>query len=111
MINKIKQKIKNHLLRRLFNTLTVDDLLVYHNGKMYIGGKEISKDRKQSFISQAHTIAQLPLWEQLIKDMKVISNQRMFEKGTSVDDIMFGKAMLYTIDVMERKIANLRRLK
>lgn len=42
-------------------------------------------------------------------DMKYLANKTMFEKSKSFDDMMFGKAMLYVIDILIKKIKNLAK--
>ena len=42
--------------------------------------------------------------------MKHTANENLFKKAATVDDMMYAKAMLYTIDVIEKKFENLSNI-
>lgn len=109
----MKKRLLNFLLKHLFNAITEDDVLKYHkkNGKFYLGKNEVGGNRIISFRSQAITIKESTVWELLLKDMKLIANKKMYESSTTIDDVVFGKAMLYTLDVLDKKIDSLSKLK
>jgi hypothetical protein len=112
MFNRwVKRKILNYLLKNLFNTVTEDDILRLRNGKLYRGNIIVSEAFKNDLINSAILIRDLDAWKEVLKDLKFLANERMYNKSVSVDDMIFGKAMLYSIDLIERKIKNLSQLK
>ena len=110
-MNRIKTIIANYLLRHLFNSITADDILKYENGQLTVGGKILSNKDKIELINQAEYLSRMYLWELLRKEMKHEANQMIFEKAVNEDDLIFGKAVLFTIDVMEQKINKLKEIK
>lgn len=107
------EKIKdlNYVVKDLFNAITDEDVLrVDKQGVMYIGDNRIPSEVRNSLIEGAKAILAHEAWDILTKQMQLAANKRMYEESTSVDDMIFGKAMLYTIDVMQRKLYNLSNL-
>lgn len=43
--------------------------------------------------------------------MKYAANFQMYENSSKDDDIVFGKAVLWAVDVMEKKINSLIKIK
>ena len=113
LLRKIKRKWLNKITRKLFNTITANDVLVYNKTTktFLIGDREITHKHMLQFKKDAEIMKELPLWELLSNDLKHIANKQMFEKSTCDDDMIFGKAMLYNLDIIEKKINNLARLK
>ena len=46
----------------------------------------------------------------LIESMQYSANDSLFNKSQTIDDMVFAKAMLYTLDVMEKKVENISQL-
>ena len=61
-------------------------------------------------ISEAKAIKKMELWARLITTVKGKAHQRMFEKSQSWEDMYFGKAALYTIDIIDKRITALSKL-
>lgn len=112
MFIKTKRRILNFLLRHLFNAVTEDDILVYkpETGKMYIAGQEQTYKTIEGFKTDVYVMRDLPLWQQLKKDMQHVANKKMYLNSRTTDDMIFGKAMLHTLDVIELKMNRILKL-
>lgn len=112
MFTKLKIKILNILLSKLFNAVNESDVLDYNHKKktMVIGGRPVTVKHLEGLKSDARTILELELWKQLTKDMKYIANKKMYISSTSANDMIFGKAVLYTLEVMDKKMRNILKL-
>ena len=110
-MNKMKITLKNYLLKNLFNAINEEDILKYQKGKFIIKGTPLDTRATGNFVSQANSILKSQLWKHLTDDLKYIANQRMYEKSTTIDDLIFGKAMLYNLDILENKLKRLSTLK
>jgi hypothetical protein len=109
-MNNLKIKILNWCLKHLFNSITEDDVLRF-NGKVFIVGDKILPDTDSyDIISGADGIKNSYIWQLLVKDMKSGANKMMYEKSNSTDDMIFGKACLYVISVLESKLDNLAKI-
>ena len=108
----MKRKIANWLLRYLYNAVSEEDILRTNaRGKLVHRGVELNEKAERELVSQARTLEQLPVWKILLTDMKYLSNKRMFDDSKTQEDMMFGKAMLFVVDVLEKKVHNLSKFK
>lgn len=60
---------------------------------------------------EAKFLKEMILFDQLLKDMRYMSNYQMFQHATNYDDLIFGKACLWTLEIMENKVNQLLKLK
>lgn len=111
-MKKVKIIILNYILKHLFNTVTVEDILVYNpNDKTFKVGDEIlPSGDKQDIISGAESIRRMYVWKMLNKDLKYQTNKMIYENSQTIDDTLFGKAVLYTLDVIDKKLKHLSEL-
>lgn len=107
----LKRRILNWLLSHLFNAVTEADGLVYSDGKFYNQGIEIPPEQADKLTSEAYQIQHTTLWPLLLSSMKWAANKKMYLDSSSDSDIVAGKWMLYTIDIIEKKIINLSKIK
>lgn len=107
----IKRKLLNYLLKHLFKAITEDDVLHYKNKTLYTGSIELSTKQAQDLIQQAKKLQKMEIWLELRRNMEFAANQRMFEKSANSEDLFFGKAMLYSIELLYNKVYNISRLK
>lgn len=100
----------NIITASLFNTKTEKDCLRMINGKLSFNGKILDQKQREAVISQAKTIRNMDLYTLLINDLKVAANKKLYFDCKNEYDILYGKAVLWTIDVLEQKVDNLARL-
>ena len=112
-MSKLKTKIANYILKHLFNTITANDILVYNpNDKTFqVADKVLPAGDSQDIVSGARSIRNMYVWEMINKDMKYQSNKIIYEKSENEDDMIFGKAVLYSLDVIDKKLKNLSNTK
>lgn len=70
---------------------------------------DLIQEQKDSFKLQANTIKGMPVYQWLMRDMQTEVQKVLFEKAEKEADLIAGKTMLYTIDVLRQKIDNLSR--
>lgn len=96
-MKNLKKKLKNLLLRKLLNGVTENELL-----------KNLSQGKVSSLAIEARNyIHKDSLFNTLKTEMDRVASIHIFRKSDNLDDIMFGKAMLYTNDLWEKKIKRL----
>lgn len=112
MTKKERQAKKiNSLMDGLFHHIKEEEVLrMNRKGVMFYEGKELTTQGKKSVAEGAKTILILDAWNAVLNDMRYLANKRMFDEATSIDDMLFGKAMLYTLSVMEKKMKNLSKI-
>ncbi len=103
----------NKVAKNLFADINEKERLVQApTGKLFLNGVEVSEAQKIEIISQAETLKKLDLVEILFREMEGVACHAMYEQGGD-DTAMLnhGKSMLYTVDVLRKKIDTLSRLK
>ena len=106
-MKRIKRKIKNFLLRHLFDAIVEDDFFVYKKGKLFYKGKEIARSDYNKITANANVLKKNDVYVAILRELKFLAKERIFYNN----DIEFGKAMLYSISLIENKINFLSRLK
>lgn len=107
----MKHWILNKLLKYLFNAVTEDDILVYRAGQLWKGKKPLSGIEVEELVSGAQTLQTMKVWQQMIKELQWVANNKIYNESVTTADLTFPKAMLYTLDVLQKKITNLSQLK
>jgi len=97
----IRRKLLNWTLRHVFKALTEDEILPWD---------KIPAEKKNLLIAEAQMIKRSDLWHMLITNSKNKAQKRMFEKAESWDDMYFGKALLYTTDLIDKRITAISKL-
>lgn len=112
MMNKIKIRLVNYLCRKLFNLVTEDDILRKNkDGKIVVGDKVLSNEEILKLKQQAVQISDTLYWQYLIADMKYIGSKKIFHESQTTDDLLFPKAILYVIDIIEEKMRSIDQVK
>jgi hypothetical protein len=107
----MKRWILNKLLKSLFNAVTDDDILSFRGGQLFRGKKALNTFEAEELINGAQALQNMRIWKQLTDEMKWIANDRIYNKSITTNDLTFPKAVLYTVDVMSRKLESLSKLK
>ena len=102
----VNQKL-NELVHGLFNGITEDDVMRLKNGKIVMRSREITKEEIEMIRRDAEVFKDSVIWNILKRELQLAANERMFDKSESIDDIIFGKAMLYNLDIIDKKLKNL----
>lgn len=104
-----KKKVKklNSSIEHLFKMVTEKDFLVNKGGILYLGGRALDEKETLSLVEQAKTIKSFPLWQIMLNEMVMAANKKIFFESVEVDDIVFGKAALWALDVFAKKVDNL----
>lgn len=109
--------IANKLLEHLFKAPTQNKFLriEYTNteqtkGRVYVGTELLTESESKNLGIEARTILKLGAYTKLQKSLQQTAQDMLFNKAKTVDDMLFAKAMLYTLDVMNTKLKNLSKL-
>lgn len=101
------------IAHNLFVDINQKESLEFHlGGKLYYKGEPLTDNQIQDLASQAGVVKDLEVTEMLFTEMEHVACKMMYYEGEdSLESLKFGKAMLYTIDVLRKKLDNLSRLK
>lgn len=106
----LKRKVIEYVTKHLLRSITEGDVLRRgKDGIIRARGRKLSNEMVDQLQNEAEYINNSITFKLLMDDMEYLAHQTMFEKSQSFDDVMFGKAMLYNIDVLKKKINNLAK--
>jgi hypothetical protein len=106
-----KEKLLNLLLSEMFNAVTENDLLTIKGNSIFLGEKELDKTTVEQYIAEAHAIKKMTLYKALHKHFQAAANRHMFQQSKSIDDLTFGKAVLWNMDVYDKQITAIGNIK
>ena len=104
----LRKKFLNWLVKDLFNTIQEEDLLqILPNGAILYRGKKLDDEKALQLREDADKFNNSVLWKLLSDDAKYQANFRMYENSSDYGGMMFGKAMLFNLDVIEKRLKQL----
>lgn len=119
MLKAIRTWVTNKLMRHICNALVFDELMEVSYRKdpkgnktvvIFVGDQMLNENEVKEFIAEARTIRKLNIWRKLLADMKSKATNDLVNRSKIVDDMVFAKAMLYTIDVLAKKVEQIADL-
>lgn len=106
----LKRKLINILVRKLFKFVTVDEILLQKKDGFYVGERKIEQKFMKELKGQANILLDMEVYQLVRKELTYVADKRMFEASADYDDMMFGKAMLYCLDLIHQKFTKLSGL-
>ena len=104
----LRKKFINFLVKHLYKTISVDDLLkADKQGRLYIGSKLLTKESSDRFREEAEKILKSPLWPLLRTEVEYHAVQKVLHKSESMEDVVSGKLMIYILDIISAKLKSL----
>ncbi|MFQ5976316.1 MAG: hypothetical protein ACE5J5_08390 [Candidatus Hydrothermarchaeales archaeon] len=73
-------------------------------------GRELDRETIDYLRDNAKTFENSTLWKILSNEVKYQANQRMYYKGENADDILAGRLMNYILDIIQKKINQIKKL-
>lgn len=114
-MDNLKRRLSNFALEYLLNAVLPERVLevkeIAPNQKqVYLGGEILSDSALNNLVAEAKWWESSNLNEILIETLKRDAEKRMFEKSMTIQDMLAGKMLLYSIDVQRKLIAFLAKL-
>lgn len=112
MKKRLYRKFINIITKHLFNGITEEDIITQRkNGKVLIRGKVLDQETKYTLADQATNFRNSFLWKILRNTLQYHANQRIYTRSNSIEDIHFGKTLLYLIELIDKSLINISNLK
>ena len=118
-MEETRASVINHLLRDVCNALTTEDMIriekkIVPGGKvekyLQIGTEVIKSEEIESLASEARTLGKLRAWNKVVEHMRSVATDRLVNSSKTIDDMVFAKAMLYTLQELKKVIKELADL-
>lgn len=106
-MNKIKIAILNLIVKNLFNGITENDILRHDGQILYQGKRALSRAEVREISNEAKIIKEMNSWYLISNELKHLANQIMYEKSKTIDDMIFGKVILFVVDIIDKKLTKL----
>lgn len=105
----MKRKILQFLLKRLYLAPTDKDFVEIKNNILYKNNKPIGAELTKNYKAQARGMKEFTLYQDIISQLRYKATQSIYYKSGNIDDIIFGKVLLYVIELIENKINTLAK--
>ena len=107
--NRIRNVLVNYLTRNLLQALTEEDILMLANKEIKLNGRKLSLEEVAQLKEECQEFGKSFLWKMMSREIRFQAGLRMFEHCKTPDDIIFGKAMLYDLDLLRKFMENLSK--
>lgn len=91
----LQRRLINWIVGSLYNTVSVEDVIQFRGHSIWVNGKELKGEVAAKLTEDAERFHDSAIWKVLFREVQFAANERMFREARTVDDIMFGKAILY----------------
>jgi len=108
-MGRIKTFIVNYLTKNLLVALSEEDILQITSEGYLLGKRKLSPEELEQLRAEANEIKDSYLWKLMKKEIEYHSFLRMAHKAQTEKDLIFGKAMFYNIDILQKFLNNLSR--
>lgn len=99
----------NVIVKTLFKGVVLEDVLTYSkDGRLFLNGAQISDAEIKAIQEEAKFVQATRLWKIMTATLSWHAHKRMFEKSQTWDDMFFGKASLYNLDVQDTIITTFK---
>lgn len=78
---------------------------------MFYKGHKLERDQVDEIVDDADRFKNSVIWKMLSDDAIYNANYIMFEKSKNFEEMMFGRAVLYAVDIISKRLEQLSNLK
>lgn len=106
----VKRKWINFLIYQVFVAVKPDDILQQGDGGVWqFNGKPIPRETMERLRSDAERLHKSLLWQMISQELRYKASDLIMYKSATIEDTLFGKALLYWIETCEKILAIIRR--
>jgi hypothetical protein len=110
MLKKLKLKFINLLVRHLYKWDDTSDVFIVSGNNFIVNGVVLKKADVVELKNQAELVKNLEVYKLIRQEFQKAAQKQIFENSKNLDDILFGKVMLYMLDVIDKRIEFLSKL-
>lgn len=94
------------MVSELLGTVNESEILTVNEQKgfVFIGGERIIPEQALAMQQEAEMITNTYLWKVMCSTIEASAQKRIFEKSTTMDDVMAGKMALYNLSLFKKMI-------
>lgn len=117
MLKALKVKLFNFLLRHVYNMTTEEDVLTVHFtdavkklGYILLNGERMDEGSQRELVADAKAMLRLGGRMRIKKAICADATEKLVIKSQTIDDMVAGKIMLYTMDIEEKLLEKIATL-
>ena|SRR3990167_10046167 len=108
MKGRITQFVINYLTRHLLHTVTEDDILQIANREYLYKNRKLNPEEIEMLKNEARALSESFLWKLMVKEAEYMAFISMTSHAKTSQDITWGKAIFYSVDLMKKFLAGLK---
>lgn len=109
-MGRLKRLLIQYLVKNLLKALTEEDIITMTNRGWFLKNRKLSGEEVTQIKEEAHSFGQSVLWKLIANEIRYDANLRMFEKSAEEGNSVFGRAMLYNLELIEKFINRCTKL-
>lgn len=108
-MKSLRMFIINYLVSHLLKAVTEDDILQRTNDGFLYHKRKLSPEEVARLKEEARSMQESFLWKLMTKEVEFMAFLTMTARAKTNDDIIFGKAVFYSVDLMKKFLEGLSR--
>jgi hypothetical protein len=109
-IKKLRHILATYLAKNLLKAVTEDEILIRSGKDWMIGEKKLSREQIMQIRDEAESFRHSMLYKYMRTEIKYEATLQRYDMAKTEDDMIFGKAMLYSFWLINRFIKKVSTL-
>jgi hypothetical protein len=109
-MKRLRHIVTNWLTRNLLKAVTADEVLILSGREWLIGNRKLGAGEIVDLKEEAKSFKSSELYKLIKKEIKYHATLQRFDHAKVADDMLFGKSMLFNLDLIDRFIKNIADL-
>ena len=109
-MNRLRHIVINFLTRHLLKAVTEEEVLLISGRDWLLNKRKLSKEEVLMLKEEAASLQDSLLWKLAKKELKYGATQQRLDKAKTIEDMVFGKAQMYNMSLLELFFERIRKL-
>lgn len=97
-------EVIQYIVKDLLAAITEKDILTVTNKGWYTGSRKLTQEEVAQLKEECQGLKESVLWKLMSNEIRYLANLQMFEKGIDRENTVFGRAMLYNLELLDKFI-------
>ena len=98
----LRRKLIQYLVRNLLAAIPEEAVLTVSNRGWFLNKRKLSPEEVAHLAETCRSFQESEVWKLVHNEIRYLANLQMFEKGIKEENTVFGRAMLYNLEIMEK---------
>lgn len=110
MMKWLRSKTISYLTKNLLKAVTIEDVLVITSKEWLVGKRKFTNEEILLLKEEAKSLSDSMLLKFMLRELKYGMTLQRYDEARTADDMIFGKAMSYSISQIELFIKKIKDL-